>query len=52
MVAVVAAWLIREVPLRGSAPATPVAAGTPVDADHQPKHAAPERAPRHALTDA
>ncbi|MDT7707976.1 MAG: hypothetical protein QOG20_3583 [Pseudonocardiales bacterium] len=67
LVAIVAAWFIREVPLRGSAPvATPetISAeviGTEVIGQeiavreatgYEPRHAKPEREPRHALADA
>lgn len=49
VVAVVAAWLIREVPLRGSVETEPVVAAAATVAG---RHARPEQEPRHALTDA
>jgi hypothetical protein len=62
LVAIVVAWFIREVPLRGSAPvATPETISAEVIGQeiavreatgYEPRHAKPEREPRHALADA
>jgi EmrB/QacA subfamily drug resistance transporter len=57
LVAVVAAWFIREVPLRGSIPTGPVAeplTGEPLTGETPTggRHARPEHGPKHALTDA
>ncbi|MBN9097658.1 MAG: MFS transporter [Pseudonocardia sp.] len=57
LVAVVTAWFIREVPLRGSIPTGPVAeplTGEPLTGETPTggRHARPEHGPKHALTDA